>query len=110
MDMGLLPPPNLPSDQTEEQSHTANGAEVAGEEILVGAVQDASRASGSGEHGQTEEEDQEEEETPDPIGLIGHFEARALLGHKDTPGSFVGSLDMSMTERDLISTQDGVGK
>lgn len=107
MDMGLLPPPNSPADQTEEQFHAAKGAEVVGEESLVGAVKGVFPADGSGEHGQAEEE---EGETPEPIGLIGHFEARALLGHKDTLGPFVGSLDMSMTERELISTQDGVGE
>lgn len=53
--------------------------------------------------------DEEEGETPEAIGLIGHFEARQLLGHKDKAGAFVGSLDMSMTKRNLISTADGIG-
>lgn len=50
------------------------------------------------------------EEPAEAIGLIGHFEAAHLVAHKGREGSFVGSLDMSMTERDLASTEDGVGE
>ena len=46
----------------------------------------------------------------DAIGLIGHFEAKELLAHKGKEGLFVGSLDMSMTTRELMSTSAGVGK
>ena len=50
------------------------------------------------------------DELAEAIGLIGHFEAAHLVTRKGIEGSFVGSLDMSMTERDLVSTEDGVGK
>lgn len=49
------------------------------------------------------------DEPADAIGLIGHFEAARLVARKGREGSFVGSLDMSMTERALVSTEDGVG-
>lgn len=52
----------------------------------------------------------EGEEEPDAIGLIGHFEARQLLAQQRKEGEFVGSLDMSMTTRDLVSTEEGVGE
>ncbi len=44
------------------------------------------------------------------VGLIGHFEAAHLMAHKGRRGNFVGSLDMSMTERELVSTEEGVGE
>lgn len=98
IDMGLLPPPASPADQKEEQLATGDSdAGVTGEVNLL--------ADGS-----YQEEETEEQETPEPIGLIGHFEARALLDREDIPGPFSASLDMSMTKRDLISTEDGVGE
>lgn len=98
IDMGLLPPPISPADEKEEQLATGDSdAGLAGQANV--------RTDGS-----YQEEETERQETPEPIGLIGHFEARALLDRKDIPGSFTGSLDMSMTERDLISTEDGVGE
>lgn len=51
-----------------------------------------------------------DDDEPAAIGLIGHFEATELMGHKGKAGPFVGSLDMSMTKRDLISTEEGVGE
>lgn len=56
------------------------------------------------------EEELEDAEEPDAIGLIAHFEARQLLAQKGKEGEFVGSLDMSMTTRDLVSTEEGVGE
>lgn len=51
-----------------------------------------------------------DDDEPEAIGLIGHFEATELMGRKGKAGPFVGSLDMSMTKRDLISTEEGVGE
>lgn len=62
------------------------------------------------EDGADGEEELESEEEPDAIGLIGHFEARQLLAQKGKEGEFVGSLDMSMTTRDLVSIEEGVGE
>ena len=62
------------------------------------------------EGGADGEEELEGAEEPDAIGLIGHFEARQLLAQKGKGGEFVGSLDMSMTTRDLVSTEEGVGE
>lgn len=55
----------------------------------------------------TEEQD---DVVPDAIGLIGHFEASALLALKGKEGPFRGSLDMSMTTQNLVSTEEGVGE
>lgn len=94
IDMGLVPP--------EE------GGQQGGE----------SEPSSSLDGGEGDEEEDEEvgggagdaEEEAEAVGLIGHFEAAHLMTHKGEPGNFVGSLDMSMTERELVSTEEGVGE
>lgn len=87
--MGLLPP-------KPEQSEAGTGSVV--------------RSEDTDEVGDDQEGDDEQGEESTPIGLIGHFEAQALMDHKGSTGPFVASLDMSMTEQDLISTQEGVGE
>lgn len=54
--------------------------------------------------------DEDAHEEPEAIGLIGHFEAADLLTHKGKEGPFVGSLDMTMSTRQLMSTEEGVGE
>lgn len=85
--MGLLPPDaaltEQPADETPE---------------LVAGSGNIDDAGGDGD------------DEPAAIGVIGHFEATELLGHKGKAGPFVGSLDMSMTKRDLVSTEEGVGE
>lgn len=46
---------------------------------------------------------------PEAIGLIGHFEAEALLLRKHERGPFESSLDMGMSRRALVSTAAGIG-
>lgn len=88
IDMGLVPPEG--SAETNQNSPSLDGD---------GVEED----SGS-------DDAAAEEEPAEAIGLIGHFEAAVLVAQKGREGSFVGSLDMSMTERDLVSTEDGVGE
>eukprot|EP00752_Nemacystus_decipiens_P014219 g12648.t1 len=88
IDMGLVPPEGADKEieQAKEDSPSLNDEEI--------------EEDGGGDDG----EDVPEE----AVGLIGHFEAAHLVAQKRREGSFVGSLDMSMTKRDLVSTEDGV--
>lgn len=86
MDMGLLPPPEVAQPEQQPSDGVIDGEEEEKEE-----AGDADFAE------------------PDVIGLIGHFEASDLLIQKGKEGSFVGSLDMGMTTRELVSTGEGVG-
>lgn len=92
IDMGLVPPEGAEQQQGQEQGQVdQNGASV---------------DEGGGQEGT----DLDAEESAEAIGLIGHFEASHLLSRKGKEGTFMGSLDMSMTERDLVSTEEGVGE
>lgn len=55
-------------------------------------------------------DEQVDGDTADTVGLIGHFEATELLSHRGKEGLFRGSLDMSMSTRELMSTAEGIGK
>lgn len=90
IDMGLVPPEGT----AEEEEGRAN--------------QDSPSVDDEGVEGDGGGDG--EDEPPEAVGLIGHFEAAHLVVQKGREGSFVGSLDMSMTERDLVSTEDGVGE
>lgn len=89
IDLGLLPPEEGGEVQQADRSPNDHGFDV---DVAEGR------------------EELEDEEAPDAIGLIGHFEARQLLAQQGKGEEFVGSLDMSMTTRDLVSTEEGVGK
>lgn len=90
IDMGLVPPEG--NADVEGQTNKNSPLDDEGVEEDGGGGGDAA------------------DEPAEPVGLIGHFEAAHLVAQKGRGGSFVGSLDMSMTERDLISTEDGVGE
>lgn len=95
IDMGLVPPEGNTSQEQEnvvDHNHNNN-----------------SRPSTDDDEGDRAD-DGDAEEPPEAIGLIGHFEAAHLAAQNGREGSFTGSLDMSMTERDLISTEEGVGE
>lgn len=97
IDMGLLPPEGSGQEQ-ERVDHNNNNNRPStddDEELDRGAA-------GEG--------DADEGEPPEAIGLIGHFEAAHLAAQKGQEGRFTGSLDMSMTERDLMSTEEGIGE
>lgn len=55
-------------------------------------------------------DEQVDEDTAGAVGLIGHFEATELLSQRGKEGLFWGSLDMSMSTRELISMAEGIGK
>lgn len=93
IDMGLVPPEGT----AEEEEDDGQASQVGPSLDDVGAQQDADDAGADAD------------EPAEAVGLIGHFEAAQLVAQKGRKGSFVGSVDMSMTERDLISTEDGVG-
>lgn len=87
----------LRSSNSEQVEASAGSSHVGGE-----------GAGGVGDY--LEERGGQENKAPAPIGLIGHFEAQVLMDHKGRNGLFVASLDMSMTQQDLVSTEEGVGK
>ena len=93
IDMGLVPPE---TDAQEEGENQADPSLVDREGNQEGEI-----GGGAGD---------DEEEHVEAVGLIGHFEAANLMTRKGEEGSFVGSLDMSMSERDLVSTEEGVGE
>lgn len=99
IDMGLVPPEG--SDQEQERVDHNNN-----KDNNMPSTDDDEEL----DRGVAEEEGAEEGEPPEAIGLIGHFEAAHLATQKGREGSFTGSLDMSMTERDLISTEEGIGE
>ncbi|CAM9453966.1 unnamed protein product [Scytosiphon promiscuus] len=90
IDMGLVPP-----EGTEQQP---------GQEQGNGDRDRSSADEGRGREGA----DLDAEEPAEAVGLIGHFEASRLLSRKGKEGAFVGSLDMSMTEQGLVSTEEGI--
>lgn len=55
-------------------------------------------------------DEQVDEDAAGVVGLIGHFEATELLSQRGKEGCFWGSLDMSMSTRELISVPEGIGK
>ncbi|CAN0181761.1 unnamed protein product, partial [Ectocarpus sp. 4 AP-2014] len=92
IDMGLVPP---------------EGAEQEAQDLLLSRPPSTEEEEeGAGGHPAAMADDAEE--PAEAVGLIGHFEASRLLAHKGKAGTFVGSLDMSMTERELVSTEEGV--
>lgn len=91
IDLGLLPP----EEGEVKADRSPDGRGVDADDV---------------EDGTDGEEELEGAAELDAIGLIGHFEARQLLDQKGKEGDFVGSLDMSMTTRDLVSTEEGVGE
>lgn len=94
IDMGLVPP---------------EGAEQEAQDLLLSrsSTEEEEEKEDAGDHPTAADD---AEEPPEAVGLIGHFEASRLLAQKGREGVFVGSLDMSMTERELVSTEEGVGK
>lgn len=92
IDMGLVPP---------------EGAEQEAQDLLLSRAP-STEEEGAGGHPAAMADDAEE--PAEAVGLIGHFEASRLLAQKGKEGTFVGSLDMSMTERELVSTEEGVGE
>lgn len=97
IDMGLVPPEESGQEQ-EQTDQTKDNSRPSTDD-------DEERGRRAADEGGAEEG-----EPPEAVGLIGHFEAANLAAHKGREGSFMGSLDMSMTERDLISTKEGVGE
>ncbi|CAN0044395.1 unnamed protein product [Ectocarpus sp. 13 AM-2016] len=93
IDMGLVPP---------------EGAEQEAQDLLLSRPPSTEGKEGAGGHPAAMADDTEE--PAEAVGLIGHFEASRLLAQKGKAGTFVGSLDMSMTERELVSTEEGVGE
>lgn len=93
IDMGLVPP---------------EGAEQEAQDLLLSRSSTEEEEEGAGDHPSAADDDAEE--PAEAVGLIGHFEASRLLAQKGREGGFVGSLDMSMTERELVSTEEGVGE
>ncbi|CAM9327261.1 unnamed protein product, partial [Ectocarpus fasciculatus] len=95
IDMGLVPP---------------EGAEQEAQDLLLSRSsteeEEEEEEEGAGDHPPAADDDAEE--PAEAVGLIGHFEASRLLAQKGREGGFVGSLDMSMTERELVSTEEGV--
>ncbi|CBN75104.1 predicted methyltransferase [Ectocarpus siliculosus] len=97
IDMGLVPP---------------EGAEQEAQNLLLSRPysteeeEEEEEEEGAGGHPAAMADDAEE--PAEAVGLIGHFEASRLLAQKGKEGTFVGSLDMSMTERELVSTEEGV--
>ncbi|CAN0428762.1 unnamed protein product [Ectocarpus sp. 12 AP-2014] len=91
IDMGLVPP---------------EGAEQEAQDLLLSRPPSTEGEEGAGGHPAAMADDAVE--PAEAVGLIGHFEASRLLVQKGKAGTFVGSLDMSMTERELVSTEEGV--
>lgn len=95
IDMGLVPPEGSGHEQEQVDHNTMRPSTNDDEER---------------DRGMTDEAGAEKGEPPEAIGLIGHFEAAHLAARKGREGSFTGSLDMSMSERDLLSTEEGIGE
>ncbi|CAB1116357.1 unnamed protein product [Ectocarpus sp. CCAP 1310/34] len=93
IDMGLVPP-----EASEQEA----------QDLLPSRPPSTEEEEGAGGHPAAIADDAEE--PAEAVGLIGHFEASRLLVQKGKEGTFVGSLDMSMTERELVSTEEGVGE
>lgn len=93
IDMGLVPPDDAQAERRQDLAQDAG-------------FDPASVDQRSEEQAGAEEDDSDLE----VVGLIGHFEAADLLAQKGKEGSFTGSVDMSMTRRELLSTEEGVGE